>query len=116
MLKNSSSKKDKEDDNVLNRIVQRLIEQLEPDLIYLFGSRGRGESDQNSDFDLLVIVPSSTLPRYKRNIKAFKALEGMGISKDVIVLTRSEFEKQTSVICSLPATVIREGRLIHERS
>jgi predicted nucleotidyltransferase len=116
MLKNSSGKNNKEDDSVLNRIVQRLVEKLRPDLIYLFGSRGRGDSDQDSDFDLLVVVPSSTLPRYKRNIEAFEALEGIGASKDVIVLTRSEFEKQKSVICSLPATVVREGRLIHARS
>ena len=104
------------DNLLLSRMVERLVEEFKPDLIYLFGSRARGEHDQNSDFDLLVIVPYSTLPRYKRNIKAFKALEGLGASKDVIVLTRSEFEKQKTVICSLPATVVREGRLVHARS
>ena len=74
MIEGSLGESNKKDDNILRRVVQRLVEELEPELIYLFVSRGRGENDQNRDFNLLVIVPSSTLPQYKRNLKAFKAL------------------------------------------
>jgi hypothetical protein len=37
----------------------------------------------------------------------------MGVPKEVIVLTRAEFEAGRKVTCSLPATVLREGRLLY---
>ena len=94
-------------------MVRRLVEGLKPDAIYLFGSAGRGEMRSDSDYDLLVVVRNSDLPGYKRDQKAFRLLCGVGASKDVIVLTRAEFDKKLSVTCSLPATVVREGRLLY---
>jgi hypothetical protein len=38
---------------------------------------------------------------------------GVGASKNVIVLTQAEFERQAAVLTSLAATVLREGRLLH---
>ena len=100
-------------DPKLAEIVRRLVEGLKPEAIYLFGSVAREETRPDSDYDLLVVVGSSDLPGYKRDQKAFRMLCGVGASKDVIVLTRAEFESKLSVPCSLPATVIREGRLLY---
>jgi len=55
----------------------------------------------------------SPLPRYKREQQAFRALCGMGIAKDVLVFTREEFDRGLAVVSSLPATVVREGRLLY---
>jgi uncharacterized protein len=97
----------------LSESVRRLRESLPAERIYLFGSRVRGEETDDSDFDFLVVVSDSPLPRYKREQKAFRALCGLGIAKDVLVFTRREFEKGLAVVTSLPATVAREGRLIY---
>jgi len=102
-----------ERDPMLAEMVRRLVQALRPDSIYLFGSRARGDHDPDSDYDLLVVVPESDLPGYKRDQIAYRALYGVGAPKDVIVLTRAEFERKLSVVCSLPATVVREGRLVH---
>jgi predicted nucleotidyltransferase len=98
----------------LSESVRRLRGSLPAERIYLFGSRARGEATEESDFDFLVVVRDSPLPRYKREQQAFRALCGMGIAKDVLVFTRREFEKGLAVVTSLPATVAREGRLIYE--
>jgi hypothetical protein len=100
-------------DPILAEIVRRLVGGLKPEAIYLFGSVARGEQGPDSDYDLLVVVRSSDLPRYKRDQQAFRLLCGVGAPKDVIVLTRPEFDQKISVICSLPATVVREGRMIY---
>ena len=97
----------------ISESVRRLRESLPAERIYLFGSRARGEAGADSDFDFLVVVNDSPLPRYKREQKAFRALCGMGIAKDVLVFTKREFEKGLAVITSLPATVVREGRLLY---
>ncbi len=98
---------------VLEEAVRRLVAALQPERIYLFGSRARGEARPGSDYDLLVVVPHSDLPGPRRDSLALAALWGLRIAADVIVLTHDEFERKRSVVCSLPATVVREGRLLH---
>jgi uncharacterized protein len=82
-----------------------------PDNIYLYGSRARREAGPDSDYDLMLVVSSSQIPRYQGDQQAFQALCGLGVPKGIIVLTRAEFAAGQKVICSLPATVLREGRL-----
>lgn len=100
-------------DPVLAEIVRRLATQMRPERIYLFGSRARGQAGPDSDYDLLVVIPDSDLPGYKRDQIAFRILRGVGAAKDVMVLTRDEFDRRAGVVCSLPATVLREGRLLY---
>ena len=100
-------------DALVTELVRRLRECLPAERIYLFGSRARDETNENSDFDFLVVVPNSSLPRYKREQQAFRALCGLGVSKDVLVFTHDEFEHGRKVVTSLPATVDREGRLLY---
>ena len=100
-------------DQILNLMIKRLITTLNPEKIYLFGSRATGTCTHDSDYDLMVVVPQSNLPRHKRNRIAFRALCGVGASKDVIVLTSQEFEESSQVVCSLVSTVLREGILVH---
>jgi predicted nucleotidyltransferase len=97
----------------LSLVVERLIQSLGPERIYLFGSRARGDSSADSDYDILVVVSQSQLPRYARAQIAYQGLIGVGVPLDVIVLTREEFEEDLPVSSSLPSTVAREGRLLY---
>ncbi len=99
--------------DLVSEAVRRLRASLQAERIYLFGSRARDEANDNSDFDFLVVVHDSPLPRYKREQQAFRALCGIGFAKDVLVFTREEFSRGLAVISSLPATVAREGRLLY---
>jgi predicted nucleotidyltransferase len=102
-----------EKDPVLDQIVARLVEAYQPERIYLFGSKARGESGADSDYDLLLIVPDDAPPERRDSDLGYRALRGTGIGADILVWTRSAFERRRHVVCSLPATVLREGRLIH---
>lgn len=100
-------------DNALDEMVRRLVEAYKPERIYLFGSHARGEAGPDSDYDLMVIVRRSEMPLYKRAQEAFRVLQGIGVPKDVIVLTEDEFCRKQSVVTSLPATIKREGKLLY---
>jgi len=99
--------------SILEEIVGRLIHDLEPEQVYLFGSRARGDAQRDSDFDILIVLADSDLPGYARDRLALRALRGLRVPVDVIVLTREEFDRKRGVVCSLPATVEREGRLLY---
>lgn len=102
-----------EQDAVLRDMVDRLVRALHPERIYLFGSRAGGNVAPDRDYDLLAVVPESDLAPHRRDVLAFRALCGVGAAKDVLVYTREEFESRSRAASSLPATVLREGRLVY---
>jgi excisionase family DNA binding protein len=99
-------------DPVLAEIVRRLSEAYEPERIYLFGSAARGDTDENSDYDLLLVVPDDVPAELLRSRKAYEALWGLGAAVDVVVWRRSAFEARSEAPTSLPAIVLREGVLL----
>jgi predicted nucleotidyltransferase len=102
-----------EDVRALTPIVERLIEAYQPERIYLFGSKARGDYGPDSDFDLLVVVPDTAPPHRKRSRLAYEVLRGTGTAVDVLVCTRGAFESRLHLAASLPATVMCEGKLLH---
>ena len=102
-----------QDDPKLAEVVRRLVAAYEPQRIYLFGSVARGEAGPDSDYDLMLIVPDDAPPDRQRSRLAYQALRGTGIAADVLVSTHSRFERRAHVVASLPATVLREGKLLH---
>lgn len=101
------------DDPALAEVVHRLAEAYQPEQIYLFGSLARGEADADSDYDLMVIVPDDAPPERHRSRLAYQVLRGTGAAADVLVWSRSAFERRLHVVASLPATVAREGLLLY---
>jgi len=100
-------------DPVLAEIVRRLVEAYHPDRIYLFGSRARGEVGPDSDYDLMVVVPDDAPAERHESRLAYGVLWGTGTAADVLVWTRTQFESRVHVVASLPAGIMREGRLVH---
>lgn len=97
----------------LAEIVQRLIDAYQPERVYIFGSKARGDYGPDSDFDLLVVVPDAATEERKRSRLAYEALRGTAVASDVIVWTEERFKSRLHLRASLPATVMREGRLLY---
>ena len=100
-------------DPALAEVVRRLVASYAPERIYLFGSVARGDAGPDSDYDVLVIVPEDAPPERRRSRLAYEVLWGTGVAADVLVWTSSQFDGRAHLAASLPATVLREGRLLH---
>ena len=101
------------DDAVLAEIVRRLVQTYQPERIYLFGSRARGEAGGSSDYDLMVVVPDDCPEALRASGRAYDPLWGLKVGADVLVWTRRAFESRLHLRASLPSTVVREGRLLY---
>jgi len=101
------------DETILAEIVRRLVGWSHPDKIYLFGSAARGEAGPDSDLDIMVVVPDDTPASRRKAGDAYSVLCGLGVPKDVLVWTRSTFDSQLHLKASLPATIVREGKLLY---
>lgn len=99
----------------IEEIKHRLIDFYRPVRIYLFGSQARGEAGPDSDLDFLVVVPDNTPPSRLRPAALAQVLSGIGTAADVIPWLQSDFEGRAAhVVASLPAMVVREGRLLYD--
>jgi predicted nucleotidyltransferase len=97
-------------DGDLREAIERLARAYEPRRIYLFGSAARGDVDESSDYDLMVVVPDSATTARRRSRIAYEALRGTRIAADVLVCTESYFDDRAHLAAALPGTILREGR------
>lgn len=107
------SKAPQADEGVLTELVRRLVAELRPERIYLFGSRARGDATEDSDYDLMILVPYPVERTYPLEVQALRALRDLHLPVDTLVMNREYFEWLSGAAASLPATVKREGRLLY---
>ncbi len=102
-------------DEAIAEITRRLVDYYRPERIYLFGSVARGDDGADSDLDFLVVVPDDVAGEKVRPGAARKAVRGTGFAKDIVTWRSTDFKRRAAwVKCSLPATVVREGRVLYE--
>lgn len=96
-------------------LLERIEAQYNPEEIWLFGSRARGDSRPTSDWDLLVVIPDSADEDKFDPLIAWQAQQGTGVCADVIPVRSSEYRAAVDTPNTLAYDVSREGYLIHER-
>ena len=99
----------------IEEMVRRIVERFHPDQIVLFGSYARGEAGPDSDVDLLVVMPVSGSKR-KVAVQIDLALAGMGLPKDVIVVTPEEVARLRDIVGTIVYPAVREGKVLYERA
>ena len=103
--------------HIIQNVTARLVDTYEPLEIYLFGSYAWGTPDNESDLDLLVVVAQSAEKKwYRRSIPAAYALKDLMIPKDVLVLTKEEFEKGVFDKTTLLYKIKHEGRRLYAQA
>lgn len=99
-------------EEVLGEITKRITDAIHPQRIVLFGSAARGAMTENSDLDLLVITQDGT-NRRRAAQSAYKALRGIGVAKDIVVVTETDVEKHGANPSLILKTALAEGREIY---
>lgn len=99
-------------DDVLGEITKRIVGAIHPKRIILFGSAARGAMTEDSDLDLLVITQDGAHRRQASQI-AYKALRGIGVAKDIVVVTEADVEKYGSDPSLILKTALADGREIY---
>ena len=102
-------------DATLQRLIDRVVDRMHPEAIWLIGSRAEGRARLDSDYDLLVVMLDDTPENSLDPVKAWEATRGLGIPADVIPCTRLEFEEEKNEVNSLPRVAVMRGSLVYER-
>lgn len=102
-----------EKDRVLEDIVGRLAKKYRPVKVYLFGSMARGDAGSDSDYDIMILVSDACTLTLNEIAAAHNELWGVPAAVDVLVWKLGDFQKQLHLQASLPATIVREGKLVY---
>lgn len=82
-----------------------------PARVILFGSRARGDGSTSSDLDFLVIE-QEVASRRAEGVRLRRALSGLELPVDVIVVTEEHVEEWGDVKGTVLYEALREGRLL----
>ena len=102
------------DQPILDDIIRRIVEVVEPEQIILFGSAARGDMNRHGDVNLLIIKEGANRGSLARRI--YENMYGAGAAVDVVVVTPDDVEgyKDSHALVIKPA--LREGRVVYESS
>jgi predicted nucleotidyltransferase len=98
--------------NVVDELVRRVVEEVHPLRIILFGSAARGEMGPNSDIDLLVVMPQGIHRRRTAQL-LYQKITGLGVPFDILVTTPEDLQKHKDKIGLIYRTILQEGREIY---
>ncbi len=99
-------------EKTVNRLVQEILKYTKPLSIWLFGSAVEGRMTENSDIDLLIVVPEGT-PKRKTAQTLYLNITGFGRPFDIIVATEKELESFKENIGLIYKDVLEKGEKIY---
>lgn len=98
----------------LPKAIKRIVSELKPEKIILFGSYAYGNPTPDSDVDLLVIM--DTKASYKeRYLAVARLLRPRSFPVDIIVKTPKEIEKALKTNSFFTKEIYTKGVVLYER-
>ena len=104
-------------DALLGRMVQAIVDEVDPVQVILFGSRARGDEHESSDIDLIVVEAEPFGPgrsRHKELVRLYHALAGFHVPADILVYSHEDVVYWRDSLNHVLARALREGRVLHE--
>ncbi len=95
------------------RVIIKALQAYNPEKIILFGSAAKGEEDQYSDIDLVII--KKTQDRFLQRLKKAALLIREPIPVDLFVYTPEEFAQMLDDENPFAQTVVKEGEVVYEK-
>ena len=102
-------------DTAIRRIVSKIVERFDPQLIFLVGSQATGTARPDSDVDLLIVMTVEGSARRKA-IEIGVALHGLPVVSDVVVSSPEDFAWRKDVPGTPEHPATHGGRLLYARS
>ena len=106
------------DDALLQKMVNTIVDEVDPEQVILFGSRARGDAAADSDVDFVVVEAApfgDGRDRRAETTRLWRALAGFDVSKDILLFSRDEVEYWRDSLNHVLARALREGEVLYER-
>ncbi len=101
---------------LINYIIKKIVREIKPEKIILFGSYARGDFSEDSDLDLFIIKDDDESSRYIRR-KVDALLRGRKFAVDLLV--RKSAEVEWNLKAQNPFYlyhIFKDGKVLYERA
>jgi len=98
--------------HVIQDLTQRIVAEVQPLRIIVFGSAAKGEMHADSDIDLLVVMPEGTHRRRTAQM-LYRRIRKVGIPFDILVATPADLEKHKENIGLIYRQILAEGKEVY---
>ena len=96
-------------------LLDRIVAHLNPRRVIVFGSQASGNTHEDSDWDLLVVVDDD-IPAERIGWRGIhEARKGVRAAIDLIPCRESTFLDRKDIVGSLPWIAANEGVVVYER-
>ncbi len=105
-------------DEVVQKMVQSIVAEVNPEQVILFGSRASGNERKDSDVDLIVIESAPFGKMRSRRLEAarlYKAVAGFNVSADILVYSSDEADRWRGSRNHVLGRALRGGTVLHAR-
>ena len=101
--------------DTIQAVTQLIVERFEPEQVILFGSCARGEADENSDLDLLVVLPhGADIPSRGNPIHAAIA-DNFVLPVDVLIRSADVVAKYRRDPNSMISRMLEDSEVLYHR-
>lgn len=97
------------------QLLDQVVSVFHPRRVILFGSRARGDSNQDSDYDLMVVVDDDAPADLLSSRRSYEARKGIALPIDILPCRESVLTERARAIGSFAHTILSEGVVIYER-
>ncbi len=105
---------DKKQTHTVNRLKDFLIDQYDPELIILYGSTARGDTDEFSDIDMMVIMDGEDSDKVAAEMLA--GTEHIVHDKHIILRSSDNYYNQKDIPGTMAFSALSEGLILFRRS
>jgi len=98
----------------IKRWCERVAREFRPEKIVLFGSYAHGTPTEDSDVDVLVVMPLARGQRDVRQAAAIRERVRASFPMDVIVRSPQQISRRLALGDGFIADVLRHGQLMYE--
>ena len=103
----------------IQKMVDIIVNEADSEKVILFGAHARGDARPDSDMDFIVIESElfgENRGRGAETMRMWRALSGLGVSKDILVYSNDEWEYWHDCINHVLGRAFQEGKVLYEKS
>jgi predicted nucleotidyltransferase len=98
----------------IHAVVQKIVDEFNPEKIILFGSYAYGKPNIDSDVDMLVVMESDERPA-PRTSRVIRAVHGKTFPMDLLVRTPAEIQHRLAIGDFFIEEIVGMGKVLYER-
>ena len=102
---------------LIDRMARRIVREVDPQRILLFGSWARGEAKEHSDVDLLVVEREpfgQNRSRRQEAARIWRCLSEFRVPTDILVYSVGEVDQWRDSRYHVVGRALREGKVLYE--